>query len=449
MAVTKTKIAVALFLLLTMVSVAHSGIFTDIGTLFGNSKTLECTVTESPLVWIVLAWISLVLGVFLNAIVTMLGGVLGGQKYNQFLKGGLWGIVETAAILAIFSGAFAGLQEYGTANLDTARAYSTVIRNTVIFDFTLMMAGSTALSFISRQAPNVRISAFKAFPLGFQFAPMFRPLFDGLGTMVQMLAAAIAEWVAHEFVLCFIKTSMLSLLLPIGIFLRAFGFKGAGNALMGLAIALYFIYPFLMIQVGEMLNNYFARTNEPWDPLESWPSCAGAAPICCTTTSGSVIPANTSALFIKNGPNWESDLNQRLDAIEVGRGDIFLSIDKRVPVVGTGTFCTYNTGISRSYGSLLDGLGVLGFWTLPIGAGLVGLANLAILKWVNLSWVAFSLAPLMIAFLLNSAYDIVFFVFIVSIVLPLMMVFITITMAKEIAKVLGTEIDLSALEKLI
>lgn len=461
MAVTKTKIAVALLLLVTMVGVANSSFKpSDVGTLFGNSKPVTCETGPgsgySPLIWIVLAWIALLIGVFINSVSTMLGGVLGGQKYNQFLKGGLWGVVETAAILAVFSGAFVGLETYGTANIDTARAYSTVIRNTVIFDFTLMMAGSTALSFISRQAPNVRISAFKAFPLGFQFAPMFRPLFDGLGIMVQMLAAAVAEWVAHEFILCFIKTSMLALLFPIGVFLRAFGFKAAGNALMGLALALYFVYPFLMVQVGEMLNNYFTRANEPWDPMQFWPSCAGNVPICCFTASGTVTPSSESALFIKNGPDAVNPnvpvavrLEQRLDALEVTKGDVLLAIDGRLPVLGTGTFCAYNTGVARSYDKLIPGLEGLGFWTLPIGAGAVALANLAILKHMNLSWVAFSLAPLMIAFVLNSAYDIVFFVFVVSILLPLMMVFITITMAKEIAKVLGTEIDLSALEKLI
>ena len=451
MAVTKTKIAAALLLLVLMLGIAHSAFIpSDIGSLFGQYQSLDCSVEPSNLVWLALAWLALAVGVFFNSGVAVLNGVLGGQKYTQFLKNGLWGLVETAAILSIFSGAFIGLHEYGRANIDTARAYSTVIRNTVLMDFTLMMAGSTALSFISRQAPNIRISAFRAFPIGFQFAPMFRPLFDGLGIMVQMLAASIAEWVAHEFIFCFIKTSLLSTIFPIGIFLRAFGFKAAGNALIGLSLALYFVYPFLMIQVGEMLNNYFTHANEPWDPLHVWPVCAGSTPICCISSLGAVQPPDMNAPYIKNGPDSATQISQRLSTPEIIQGDVILAIDGRIPVAGHGTFCTYNTGVSRSYAHLLDSLGGLnGFWTLPVGAVGIAALNMLMLKYVNLSWVALSLAPIMIAFLLNSAYDIVFFVFIVSVLLPLLMVFITITMAKEISKVLGTEIDLSALEKMI
>ena len=42
-----------------------------------------------------------------------------------------------------------------------------------------------------------------------------------------------------------------------------------------------------------------------------------------------------------------------------------------------------------------------------------------------------------------------YFVFVVTIIAPIFMIFVTLTLAKEIAKVLGTEIDLSSLEKLI
>jgi len=449
MAITKTKIAVSLLLLGLMLNIAHPMFdIQDVKTLFYDSAPTTCDAEPSQLHWLGLAWLALAIGVAFNAAVSVLGGVLGGTKYSNFLKGGLWAIVETAALLAIFSGAFIELHEYGVANIDTARAYSTVIRNTVTYDFTLLMIGSTVLSFMSRQAPNIRRAGFQAMPISFQFAPMFRPIFDGLGTLTQLLAAAVAEWIAHEFVFCFIKTSLLSTLLPIGFFLRAFGLRAGGNALIGISLSLYFVYPFMMIQVGEMLNNYFSRTNEALDPLTFPPFCAGNKPICCMSMEGTVAPAPGSQQYIKNGLGWETDVNQRLNQSMVLKGDFALTIStSMIPIASKGTFCMYNTGVARAYGSLMSFLP--GIWAPVAGVAGAIVSNLIFLKWTTLSWIIIVIYPLFGAFLLHSAYDVVFFVFIVSLVMPILMIFITITLAKEIAKALGTEIDLSALEKLI
>ncbi len=450
--------AFAMFILLVNITFPSYQL-SDVGTLFGNSAPVKCEnstlpeVTAATWKWTLLAWLALVIGVFFNAGLYALSGTLGTPKYMQFIKGGMWGMVETAAILTIFTASLWTLYDAGFKNIDTARAYSTVIRNTVMFDFTLMIAGSTAVSFISRQTPNIRNTTFRAFPISFQFAPMFRPLFDGMGTMVQMLAACLAEWVAHEFIFCFIKTTLFSTILPIGIFLRAFGLKGAGNALIGISLALFFIYPALMVQVGEMLNNYFTRTNEAWDPAHFFPLCAGDSPICCATASGTAVPADNSTIYVMNGPlaHDPNHLEQRINASKIIDGDFVLTMGVGpLPYVSSGAFCTYNTGVARSYSRLFEGIfGTLGIASLPIGAGLIAVANVLFLKWMNLSWVALSLYPLISAFVLNSMYDLVFFVFIVSIVLPMILIFITITAAREIAKLLGTEIDLSALEKLI
>jgi len=55
----------------------------------------------------------------------------------------------------------------------------------------------------------------------------------------------------------------------------------------------------------------------------------------------------------------------------------------------------------------------------------------------------------MLIFLFSSIYEVIFFVFVVSLLLPILVLFVCITAAKEITKALGTEIDLSSLEKLI
>ena len=465
--ITKASIVAALLILLLAANLAFPAYkISDIGALFGNSTPVKCDMATADQVkaetlrWTELAWLSLVIGVFFYAGLYALSGTLSTQKYMQFLKGGMWGAIETAAILAIFTGSMYWLYDMGAQNIDTARTYSTVIRNTVMFDTFVMIAGSTALSFISRQSPTIRKTAFRAFPISFQFAPMFRPLFDGMGTMVQLLSAALAEWIGHEFVLCFIKTTLFSTILPIGIFLRAFGIKDAGNFLIAFSLSLFFIYPALMVQVGEMLNNYFTRTYETWDPITGiFPACSGNSPICCAAPlSGGGKPATLGEPFILNGQNainpaagQAAMLQDRLSQDKIINGDFTLSMGTGLlPLVNSGAFCTYNTGVARSYGHLFEGIfGITGVTTLPVGAGLIAVANKLFLKWTNLSWVALSLYPLLAAFMMNSMYDLVFFVFVVSLVLPIIVIFVTITSAREIAKFLGTEIDLSALEKLI
>ena len=167
--ITKASIVAALLILLLAANLAFPAYkISDIGALFGNSTPVKCDMATADQVkaetlrWTELAWLSLFIGVFFYAGLYALSGTLSTQKYMQFLKGGMWGAIETAAILAIFTGSMYWLYDMGAQNIDTARTYSTVIRNTVMFDTFVMIAGSTALSFISRQSPTIRKTAFSS-----------------------------------------------------------------------------------------------------------------------------------------------------------------------------------------------------------------------------------------------------------------------------------------------
>jgi hypothetical protein len=389
-------------------------------------------------------------GVVFQAMLSILSGVLGGQKYNEFFKGGVWGIVETAGMLSIFTLAFAGLGEFGTKNIDTARAYSAIIRNNIMLDFGAMVVSSTVFSFVARQTPPIRMPAVRVFGMGFQLSPMFRPIFDALGLMVQLLAAAIAEWSGQEIFLCFIKTNMLAVIIPIGFFLRAFGLRGGGNALLAIGITLYFIYPYLMTTFGEMITNYVINDSGLNAANSAHQSCVDR-PICCLQATQPV-PIGSNRAFVKNGPDWANDPSQRLDAEDITKGDALTVIDfPIVPITGQfgGSTCFYNTGLAYAYSQTigkLDGWGVVG-----TGGGLLFgvLSGNYLSKRFNLSFLMVSLVGLFGAFVIYSSYEITFVLFIASLVVPILLIFITITAAKEIAKALGTEIDLSSLEKLI
>ena len=80
-----------------------------------------------------------------------------------------------------------------------------------------------------------------------------------------------------------------------------------------------------------------------------------------------------------------------------------------------------------------------------LGAG----ALATVLDFFNVSFLFVTIIPFAMAFAVSTVYEALFFVFIVSLVLPIFAIFITLTMAKEIAGALGTQIDLSSLEKII
>ena len=278
---------------------------------------------------------------------------------------------------------------------------------------------------------------------------MFRPIFDTLGMLMQLMTTAILEWFAHDFMLCFVKNNMLPILLPAGIFLRAFGLKGGGNALIGIALAFYFVYPFMLVQAGQIITHHMQNEIVPQSqaPEHAWGSGCVDRPICCMVGfSGK--PDNLDEPYIANGPDSATSLDGRISVNKLVTGPIRVSLDGGNGGVTTGATCIYNTMVGRAYTGLMDSIGNLDLWSVTKGAGFAS-ATWAIMKILNISFLSFALAMPAVAFTQIAVYETVYFLFIVSIVLPIFNIFITVTLAKEITKALGTEIDLSSLEKLI
>ena len=461
----KKHAALAGILLVLMLGSAGALDLPAIGSMFGKAESPQCDLPAADLGWIALSFAAILLGVALTAFGWAISGVAGTtQKYMDYLRARLWDLVETAALLSIFSLAFAGLYDFGYKNIDTARTYSAIVRNTAALDFSLVLGASMLVTFIARQNPQLRLPELHAFTLSIQLYPAFRPLFDGLGIMVQLISVALLEWFAHEFMLCLIKVNMLTLLLPAGFFLRAFGLKNGGNALIGVALALYFVYPYLMVQLGEMITQHVVNdidtsttSTGSWIGKHIFAACNNDKPICCIAPYGlSVLPLPDSLNepFIPNGekwndPNWAIAQQDRVSQKSILTGDIDISFTGVYPSgAGPKYFCMYNTRLARSYGIFANFMVSSGVYSLFAPVGLQVIVG----RWLtamNVNWLLLFLIPAVTAFITTSMYETIFVLFVVSIVMPIFMIFITLTLAKEIAKVLGTEIDLSALEKII
>jgi len=403
--------------------------------------------------WTALSLVAIMVGLMWAIIGQILGGTFGGQKYNEFIKGMVWGGVETAALLGLFTALFSVFWSYGLDNIESARAYAVLAKNTVSFDFGLMLGANFIAGFITNMNPQFKIPGPAYMTVSLQIAPMFKPILDILGTTMQLITTAVVMWSAQEFLICFIKSNMLFILLPAGFFLRGFGLKAGGNALLGIALSLFFIYPYMVnltgsaiaSQIGDDITANLAVYNGPESPgnfpKHVWKKTCVDKPICCLMNAQ---PNLENDSYIKNGGDG-SFPDHRIDPAKVNQGMFNMRYsDEGSPL----NYCMYNTVLANVYrATFMEKIMELDVWTFAGGAGAIG--TIAFLKYMNISWMSMGLMVPLAFFSLYAIMEMVYFVFIMTIIVPIFILFVTLTLAKEIAKVLGTEIDLSSLEKLI
>ena len=136
--------------------------------------------------------------------------------------------------------------------------------------------------------------------------------------------------------------------------------------------------------------------------------------------------------------------NGNLSVDEIN-GNVFnTGVYTGVAVPGGPNFCIYNTVLANAYQATFGALKGTGL--LEVG-GAVAIG--ALFRYLNLSLMTAGVMVPLFAFSFYAITEMVFFVFILTMLVPIFIIFVTLTIAKEIAKVLGTEIDLSSLEKLI
>ena len=399
--------------------------------------------------WSGLSLIAIMVSMAWATIGQVMGGTFGGQKYNEFIKGMIWGAVETAALLGLFTALFSVLWVYGMDNLESAQAYAVLARNTVSFDFGLMLGANFIAGFITNMNPQFKIPGPAYMTVSFQIAPMFKPILDILGTTMQLITTAVVMWAAQEFFLCFIKSNMLVILIPAGFFLRGFGLKAGGNALLGIALSLFFIYPYMINLTGGAVASQLeddiiaSQVTSNNFPQHLWDQTCVDKPICCLSNAQ---PNLITDPYIKNGGDG-SFPDHRLSPGKVSQGMFSMRYNDSSggsPV----NFCMYNTVLANVYrATFMDKIMKLDVWTFAGGAGAIG--TIALLKYMNVSWMSTGLMVPLAFFSIYAIMEMVYFVFIMTVIVPLFILFVTLTLAKEIAKVLGTEIDLSALEKII
>lgn len=393
----KKRIMMALFGLVMLVGVAFSGLWGWLlpdmvprhNGLWGSPLT-ECAWAEPDQTWLSLSMIAIMVNLFFFAFAYMLAGVFGPRVY-AWTKGGIYNLLVSAIIVTIIFAAQQSMYGTGMDQIAEAQFNVQIIRDTMIAEDLMMVSATAVLSLVGNITPYLRPAGIIG--ISFSLQPAFRPIFDGLGITISMLSVAVGEWFVHEFLLCFAKTRMLSFFLPLGLFLRAYGLtERAGNVLIALAIGFFFVYPFMINVTAYSIEQYFGGNYQMrgvdgmTDVLKS--SCMSA-----------------SEVFWK--PCYFPSIVG--DAVKATIQRVTMSTD-----AAGGALVTY---------------GIIQFITGSHPASLIIEASIF----------------LVIAIFKSS----VFFIVVVSIILPMFNLFITFTVIKELAATLGTEIDLGALEKLI
>ncbi|MFH0927353.1 MAG: hypothetical protein V1822_02125 [Candidatus Micrarchaeota archaeon] len=350
--------------------------------------------------WIGMSYLALLVISLAGAIGYMMAGVLG-PKVAAWCKSLMVNAVKSLILLTLASALFVGVENLpqnslpvvGFFQINNAINFAQTVRNTLIFEFGTLTGITAVLSMLGNITPYLRPAG--VIGISFSLAPAFRPIFDTLGIMLSSLAVAIGAWFVQLWLLVFFKTRLLAIFMPAGLFLRSFSMHRAGNVLIAIAIGFYFVFPFVLNINALALENYLSANL-----------------------------GGTSSLYEASDGTYFSSYQACVDHTNPGFGS---------------ASCFYHLSFEGAWKYLTNA--VTGF-----GAG--GLVIFALMTLLTGSFVSSFIFGFLVMFVLSILSTSLFYVIVVSILMPLFNIFITLAVIKEITKYLGTEIDLSAFEKI-
>lgn len=373
--------------------------------LFGTPVSLGLLVPPDTS-WFNLSMLALLINYLIAALGYILAGMLG-PKVSAWSKQLIYANTKSLIIvLFIFAGfsittcsshggsSSQGIVCVGFLQIERAISFVETVRNTIMLEFGTLTATTASLSLVLNITPYLRPAGIIG--ISFSLSPAFRPLFDILGILLSLLSAATGEWFVQTWLLVFIKSRMLSILLPLGIFLRAFGMRGGGDALIAIAVGFFFVYPFMLNASAYAIERYLQAEYGPGDVVQSSDGQAYSSFWQCTDAS--TRKGSSILCYFKLATK--------------GALENVKSLLKYIELEG---------------GLLIFALMMLFAGALPTAAAI----SFAILYFLALLKVS------------------IFYVVIVSIVIPVFIFMVVLAFIKELSAFLGTPIDLSAFEKLI
>lgn len=137
---------------------------------------------------------------------------------------------------------------------------------TQLYLFEVLIGFLSTISFpIGSPLPGINIISFSFMP------------FDGLvllvdahTTVVEAIGFLIATLWAKEFLLLFSRDAIITILLPLGIVMRSFAwFRTTGSSLIALSVVLYFVYPLTLLFSNYLIFDLFNPSDFTFAPDQS------------------------------------------------------------------------------------------------------------------------------------------------------------------------------------
>lgn len=368
---------------------------------FWNASANSGLVVAPDYSWVGLSFFTILILALFATVGYMMSSVFG-AKVKAFCTDMLKNQAKSVVILLIVAGAFVAVEQapkdslmfVGFFQIDNAINFAATVRNTIIYEFVTLTSITAILSSLANITPYFRPAGMIG--ISFSLAPAFRPIFDSLGLMLSSLSVAVGAWYVQLWFLVFVQTRLMAIVMPIGLFLRCFGLDRPGNVLIAIAIGFYFVFPFVLNVNAIALENYLRAEfgEEIYQSSDSESQFYDTWGACFSHSSNSAV---------------------------------------------AGTECFYRLSTSGALSFLGEYIANAGWENLLI-FGLMQLLTGSLVASLGTAFLGMFLFSLMSA----TAY----YVIVVSILMPLFNIFLTLTVIKEITRYLGTEIDLSAFEKI-
>lgn len=378
--------------------------------------------------WLLPLAVSAVLSVLIIVALYLLGKFFNDPKVNAMVSKEIYQIVANIILiffilflLVFINGQIAkaiqvvhGLDDPVT--LQQAACYYTLsVRDAIALDisvatFTMGVMNSAA----SVHLPFVPMT-LKAFDLSLEF--FYGTLASMLDMLLKTYSLAYGEWVVKAPFIQFFSTTLIEVILPIGLIMRNFsGLRRAGGAIVAMSLALYFIYPAMLYLNSLMISEWY---NVSFENIVRY----GRSP---ETRYGifQIFPYYFGIGFA----TFESALRE------------FFNLNVLSPFASMSIL-----KLSTAYVKA-----ILGLMTLSIGT--------VMLKTTKFYMLGVILFPILTASLTISTFYMIFkillirivsMMLIVSIILPLINISVTLTAAKDISRFLGSEISFASLVSLI
>jgi len=250
--------------------------------------------------------------------------------------------------------------------------------------------------------PLSMMSQMGASMVSLSFDKVLSPVMTLMSILSNYAGLVVGEFMTKLGLLCFIRSSMFAVFLPMGFFLRGFGLtKGAGNAILALAIAFFFFYPVTLTMNLAILNVDTALNSQ---------------------TLGTAV-WNSAASYVKF---MAIPLTLSFASKAVPRGigeDMMNFLRTKFPSV-SGTVKVLNAGVNL-------------FSVLSKGSTVLLLAYLSLISMIVFNAI------------FGVIYLLVKLVLVYGIILTAIDIFATLMFARELSGILGTPIELSAFMKIL